>query len=238
MSDKGLSRFSWERAVFDAEGPPPVTRLVLAAIAVLVRKGSAEAWPGIRRLEAMTGLSRPTVLAHIDAAVSAGWLLRRTGQNEDMKRRGSIYTLALPTGKAPLPVGGIETGKPPLPVGEDQAVKLTGETGKADSADRPISREPSNTKEQKEQFEQIGAKPNFQTERNDEAGTDEEEINAEGENQNPKTRLQEDPEPEVTPWHRREAERLGVQRQPGEAAWQYAGRIAREYATRGGARSA
>lgn len=49
---------------------------------------------------------------------------------------------------------------------------------------------------------------------------------------------QQDAEPELTAWHKREATRLGIERQPDEPAWAYAGRIARAHTQRGASGSA
>jgi len=41
---------------------------------------------------------------------------------------------------------------------------------------------------------------------------------------------QQDAEPELTAWHKREATRLGIEREPGEPALVFAGRVARAFA--------
>lgn len=80
-------------------GPPTSTmRLVLLVIASYVRRrGSVQCWPSIRALEAATCLSQRSIIDQIEAAVAQGWLSRQTGQVGDMRRRGSIYSLTMPT---------------------------------------------------------------------------------------------------------------------------------------------
>lgn len=102
-----LTRFSWEQAVAGPDGPPSsTTRLVLLVIGMHCRrKGSLQCWPSIRALEAATRLSQRCIIDQIESAIVMGWLSRQTGQAGDMRRRGSIYTLTMPTAERRSAVG-------------------------------------------------------------------------------------------------------------------------------------
>src|SRR5437773_1751159 len=93
-------RFEWERALLGPHGPPSaMTRFVLLAVGSHVkRKGSVQCWPSLSALERATLLSRHTVIDHVNEGVALGWLGKERGQIGNMQRRGSIYTLTLPTG--------------------------------------------------------------------------------------------------------------------------------------------
>ncbi|MEK6211672.1 MAG: helix-turn-helix domain-containing protein [Pseudomonadota bacterium] len=129
------SRFAWEDALRNTHGlPSPVTRLVLAWISTYcMRKADPQCWPSLSALETATGLSRPTLIDHINQAVALGWLRKETGQMKGMKRRGSIYTLTLPTGKPSLDRSTMrQPVNPDLTGQQSRPVKLTPPTGKAD----------------------------------------------------------------------------------------------------------
>lgn len=94
-----LTRREYEDAVLSSGGPASSTvKLVLMAISNHCRRpGSIECWPSIRRLMGMTGLHEHAVIDSIKKAVDGGYLDKREGQVGDMERRGSVYTLRLPT---------------------------------------------------------------------------------------------------------------------------------------------
>lgn len=103
---RGHGFYIIDNAVIEEYGPQ-IGAYGLAVYNVLAmyagRKGSA--FPSLRAIERMLGISRPTVIKAIDTLVEVGLITRsarRTGQGD---RTSNIYTLVLVGGKEGLPPG-------------------------------------------------------------------------------------------------------------------------------------
>ena len=144
MSAAPLTRFSWEIAVAGPDGPPSSTmRLVLIVIGMHCRrKGSLQCWPSIRALEAATRLSQRSVIDQIEGAVAQGWLLKHTGQTGTMRRRGSIYTLTVPTAERHSAVSETVTAERASAVSHRQPLNVTQPTAERDNS-QPLNVVPS-----------------------------------------------------------------------------------------------
>jgi len=130
-----LSRFDFERDVLAQwQGSATGLLLLLVMATHCRRRGSVECFPSLATLEAESRHSRPTVIAAIREAVALGWLDKRQDQLGRMRRRGSVYTLLVPTGKAALPVSSRRPVKSTAPTGKDgdaDRLNLQIATGKA-----------------------------------------------------------------------------------------------------------
>lgn len=76
-------------------GPPPVTRLVLEGMSLLMDRDGGNCWAGVRRLSEMTGLDKSTVAKHRALAVSTGWLIPGEASRHS---RYQTFSAALPDG--------------------------------------------------------------------------------------------------------------------------------------------
>lgn len=69
--------FSWVRAVSSADGPPKTTtRHVLLALSLYMSTKGDSCFPSIDTLAADTGLSRKSVITHLQEAERLGWIAR------------------------------------------------------------------------------------------------------------------------------------------------------------------
>lgn len=89
--------FRWREAVLSEHGPRDAnTRLVLLAIAQHWQPEAERAWPSVDRLVEMTGLSRPTVVKHLNGADEAGWIDRTRNVGEGRGWRRNEYRATIP----------------------------------------------------------------------------------------------------------------------------------------------
>lgn len=123
--------FSWSRAVSSPDGPPKsTTRHVLLALSLYMSPKGDSCFPSIDTLASDTGLSRKSVIAHLQEAAELGWVTKRP---EPMKGKGKgwnrmHYVATAPTRKAVnllhrLPEGGEPDGEGGEPDGT-KAVNL------------------------------------------------------------------------------------------------------------------
>jgi hypothetical protein len=109
-------------------------RFVLIVIGSYVRgRGAGECWPSIRTLEGATRLSQRCIVDQIEGAIGARWLSRQIGQVADMKRRGAIYTLTLPTAEPYSAVNEAPTAERHSAVNAPRPLNVTRPTAERDS---------------------------------------------------------------------------------------------------------
>jgi hypothetical protein len=113
------TRWEFERAVF-ASGLPAPSRLILLTLAAHTDAGTcvvpAKFTPSLSTLAERTGLTRKTVIVHLDALDTAGWVERDKPDPaaQRSKRACTQYKLTIPTGVGATPVLP-SSGVPPTP---------------------------------------------------------------------------------------------------------------------------
>jgi hypothetical protein len=95
------------------DGPPPITRLVLAGHVLFMDRDGSRCWVGVRRLAVVTGLNKETVAKHRAAALAAGWLM--AGRQHKHSPVRQVYA-SLPDG-LPMPEEASESGAAGHPSG-------------------------------------------------------------------------------------------------------------------------
>ena len=129
-SDSLAPLFTWRSAVASKDGPAGVTRHVLLTLSLHMNERGGSCFPSVDTLVEETGLSRPTVVKHLDAAVEAGWLLRgKRGQSGQGWRRNE-YVAALPASVSAEEGGKADLPREPLGGGRNIPTR-EGEGGKA-----------------------------------------------------------------------------------------------------------
>lgn len=99
MSDPGGPYiFRWRASLLAPGGPPPLRRYVLLALSLHGDAAGGSCYPSGRRLAQDTGLSRPTIIKHLRAAVREGWIERYARGHGGRGWRRYGYRLTLPTG--------------------------------------------------------------------------------------------------------------------------------------------
>lgn len=103
------TRWEFERAVF-ASGLPAPSRLILLTLAAHTDAATCvvpvKFTPSLSTLAERTGLTRKTVIVHLDALDTAGWVERVKPDvaAQRSQRARTQYKLTIPTGVAPTPV--------------------------------------------------------------------------------------------------------------------------------------
>lgn len=91
--------FSWTRAVSSADGPPKTTtRHVLLALSLYMSAKGDSCFPSITTLATDTGLSRKSVITHLQEAERLGWIAR---QKEPMPGKGKGWNRMTYVASAP-----------------------------------------------------------------------------------------------------------------------------------------
>lgn len=149
MSRGGASRaWSWRHAV-TRSGLPPTTRHVLLTLSIYMDETGRSCFPKVEDLAEATGLSKRSILTHIDAAVAAGWLKRGLHGFRGQRWRQLEYEPMWPERDADLPVdsdgersdaageaavgdgaeGGAEAGETGSPASPPEVVNVATEAG-------------------------------------------------------------------------------------------------------------
>jgi len=103
------SRWEFERAVFASELPAP-SRLILLTLAAHTDAATcvvpAKFTPSLSTLAERTGLTRKTVMVHLDLLDTAGWVdrLKPDPAAQRSQRARTQYRLTVPTGVGATPV--------------------------------------------------------------------------------------------------------------------------------------
>ena len=106
--------FRWRNAFMGPDGPPASTRLVLHTLAAHMEKDGTKCFPGLRRIESETNLSRRAVIDHIRAAELGGWI-RVTEMTGGPGGRYHLYTPTLPNVVSQVHHEGYKRGEPATP---------------------------------------------------------------------------------------------------------------------------
>ena len=144
MSRGGASRaWSWRHAV-TRSGLPPTTRHVLLTLSIYMDETGRSCFPKVEDLVEATGLSKRSILTHIEAAVGAGWLKRGLHGFRGQRWRQLEYEPMWPDRDADLPLEaddhdgtgeadtgpcGVEGGEPPAPASRAELVNVVPEAG-------------------------------------------------------------------------------------------------------------
>ena len=129
--------FSWRSAFTSKLGPKDSsTRLVLLTLSLFMDETGGSCYPSQQRISDASGLTKPTVIDHLERAERGGWIIRRE-RSPGKIRGGHSYQAAIPDhvltaqaeiGKTTSPMHGA-IGKAGLPIVEDGAA-----IGKTDHA--------------------------------------------------------------------------------------------------------
>lgn len=87
--------FSWQHAVIKSDLAPGV-RHVLLTLACYMNPAGGSCFPSIERLASATGLSKRSVISHINAACEAGFLIRRKHGFQGQRWNHNEYEAAWP----------------------------------------------------------------------------------------------------------------------------------------------
>jgi len=82
---------AWRRAIASKQGPKSsTTRLVLLCMS-LYMDSNGYCYPSIQTLAADTGLSKRSVIRHVEMAISEGWIGKRMNRNNGSRWRSARY---------------------------------------------------------------------------------------------------------------------------------------------------
>ena len=87
--------FSWRQAFMESDLQPS-TKLVLHTIASHMNAMGSGAFPSVQTIMRQASLSKNSVLTHIEAAVSSGWLNKHSNEGEGRAWKHSSYSVSWP----------------------------------------------------------------------------------------------------------------------------------------------
>lgn len=130
--------FRWRDAVVGPDGPPAVTRHVLLTLSLHMSQDGGSCWPSHATLASETGLSHPTIRAHLRAADAAGWIERtsHTGEGQGWRRHSYRAVTPRDVGNELSHVEVGNAGKQVSHVGADVGNELSHVAGKGGKPDR------------------------------------------------------------------------------------------------------
>lgn len=89
--------FTWRAAFTSEDGPEsPTTRHTLHGLSMFMDEQGGSCFPSIRKLATITGLSRSTVIPHLEQAVEDGWIKRRSKKSGGQAWRRYEYMAKIP----------------------------------------------------------------------------------------------------------------------------------------------
>lgn len=121
MSAGASHTWSWRHAITKSQ-LPPVTRHLLLTLSICMNERGENCFPSITQLQEMTGLSKRSVLTHIDVAVNEGWLRRGNHGLRGQRWRRNEYEAAWPGRDGCAPDEDEEGGAPDAPPCEEKVV--------------------------------------------------------------------------------------------------------------------
>ncbi|PPV04722.1 hypothetical protein XBLMG947_4087 [Xanthomonas bromi] len=100
--------FSWQSAV-TRSCLEPSTKLVLLVIGTHMNQHGEGAFPSYKTLAAGTSLNRATVIRHVDMAIAAGWLSKRSRVRQSkasgrLEADSNTYAISFPRSPSATPV--------------------------------------------------------------------------------------------------------------------------------------
>lgn len=98
MSRAIVGDWNWRRAVAESD-LQSTTRHVLLTLSLHVSDAGEGAFPSVRTLVRQTGLTKPTVKKHLNLAVEAGWITRRSRHTDNGRQTSNLYALTKPEGE-------------------------------------------------------------------------------------------------------------------------------------------
>jgi len=134
--------YEWRDAVASPLGPSkPVTRHLLLTVALFMDADGSGAYPSYELLAERTGLSRRSVVTHMNAAVEEGWLERDVRGRNGQGWRLFEYSIALPPAVAQkvesaraIDSGTLERGERDAP---RSSLSHVNQSGKGSARDAP-----------------------------------------------------------------------------------------------------
>lgn len=93
------SYFSWQHAIRAAKLEPP-TKLILYTIATRMAADGSGCFPSYNTMAADSGMSRRSVITHVEKAVLAGLLKVINRRDEAELNKSNVYQIVMPKGSA------------------------------------------------------------------------------------------------------------------------------------------
>lgn len=132
MVDSGRRAWSWRQLLLKSS-LPGTTRHVLLTLSCHVNDAGEPCYPSVADLVTETGLSKQTVLTHLERAEQAGWIRIRRHGFSGQKWARNEYALAWPDDKVE-PEGGQAVGPPCVEGGQAVRPKAVKEVDRLDGS--------------------------------------------------------------------------------------------------------
>ena len=92
--------FNWVQLVKKSSGLEANSKYIALYLATFMNAEHDMAWPSLTRIADETGLSRPTIVKHINFLVDAGWLIKSkhlTTSGKGGTQQFNCYRMDIPT---------------------------------------------------------------------------------------------------------------------------------------------